>query len=1466
MQRISSLVLAGLLVLVALAASVAGAEGAAPWPAVSAEPGQPAALNPGQQARLHPALYRALLAREGAGWTGTTADPADEEYIPIVIEWRRAPLSAPETAAAPDRTAARRQLVAALQADAELTAGPLRRTLEAAAAECSARHVRPFWASPVIALEARPALIRSLAQRDDILQIRPDERISLEGTDFQTLPSAPIASGLPWNLAMLQVDLAQQALGLDGAGIVVANLDTGVDWQHPALLTKYRGYRERGPAVHWGNWHVSTNEPYLYPGDGNGHGTHTMGTILGDDGEGNRLGVAPGARWIAVKVFDNAGYTYESWIHDAFQWILAPEGDPALAPDVVSNSWGASSGSDDRFRPDVAVLRAAGILPIFAAGNKGPAAGTVSSPGSLPEALAVGAVDEEKAIATFSGRGPSPWGEFKPEVVAPGVNIVSAFPGGGYASAAGTSMATPHVAGLAALLLQASPDLSPAQLESLLTATAEPLGASAPNNATGWGLVNAYAAGLRVTQSGELTGQVLRSDGSSIARPTVTAVLRDGTGPVTASGDAMGRFTIALRPGRYDVTARAFGFDPATRYAVEVFPGLQTNTTFTLTAQPAGAFFGRVTDLQSGAPLSATIAVEGTPLVVQTDANTGLYSLALPAGEYSASITAEAHRIGRLRMVVAPGVGQEANIALRPAPRILLIDSGRWYYGSQIAYFQDALTALDYPYVLWPVRDPFGLIHGLSDRPTEQLLSRYDVAIWSAPLDSPGYTGSDAALVSYLQSGGHLLVSGQDVAYWDAGGSLDPWPSPYFTDLFGLWFASEGNLAALQGVAGSPLDGLTVLLNTPDSARQQTTPDAAAVKAPLLASPALRWPGGVPPVQDWQEGTIGATTAGTCRAYRGAWLGFGLEGAGPRPTRIEALGRLLDWFAAPPAPYGLVISAETAPLIGLPGTAVSQTLRVDSVGVRADTLHLRIEGGRWPLELRLPDGRQVGSDTTLALDGCSGGVITATVTIPEGAPRDARSAFILRFTSQGDPAQTAAVTITAKTPAAILFVDDERWYNYQDRYTSALDALDLSYDLLDTRGGRFAPNASILKRYPLVVWTTGYDWYAPLTAGDEANLADFLDAGGRLLLSSQDLLDARGLSDFVRTRLGVVRASLTITATDVVGMAGSPLGPDLGPWRLLYPFSNWSDAVTVGAPALGTLQDEHQHTVGVAHPAANWRTMFFSFPLETLSEGARQTLLGRALVWLSPLGESRLEAPPVAAEGTRIPITLTLGLAADRPRGDLRAVLPLPTEAAVTPGSIRGPWRYEAATHTLAWNGSLSPGDSLLLGADLDLATDIPNGTTLALRASLYAGDGVTVTADAPVQIDVPWLGLHESVLPASTVLGSTVEYTLTVTNAGFQPTTGQLTVTLPSGLTPVPGTAWASSGTPRLNQVGLIWSGPVPPGAQVEIGYRARVGLVRAGALLTDRAELTDDRGRRTVAWATVRVPAYVYLPMIRK
>ena len=527
-----------------------------------------------------------------------------------------------------------------------------------------------------------------------------------------------------------------------------------------------------------------------------------------------------------------------------------------------------------------------------------------------------------------------------------------------------------------------------------------------------------------------------------------------------------------------------------------VVSGERVSVTVPLVTLPAGSIFGRITDSQTGAPLSTTVTVEGTPVKIQSDPNTGLYSLALPEGSWKLRFTTEAHRIGHSAITVTAGAGLPLDASLLPALRILLVDGGRWYYESQIPFFTDALDALDTPFTLWPITSPAGNAGLPGQPPRLQTLKAHDVVIWSAPFDSPGAVGASDDLSAYLRAGGRLLVSGQDVAYLDGGGLTFNTIAGYFYADLGLAWADEGNLTPLAGVHTGPLAGITETMNTPDSARNQIHPDSVMQRSLKLSAPALTWP----------DTTIGGAMAGICRPYRAAWLGFGLEGAGPRATRIETMQRVLDWFAAPPAPYGFLVRDTSKLRIGQPGATLAEDLLLDSTGAANDTIDLYLEGGPWPTEIRLPGGGSTTGGEAIELPACSGAAARLLVTIPSDAPVDARATYTITFRSHGDPTLTRSLTLTAKTPAPILFVDDQRWYDNTASYTTALDSLALSYDVFSTKGGSSTPLTDTLLNYGIVVWTTGYDWFEPLTSADETRLAAFLDHGGRLLLTGQDIL------------------------------------------------------------------------------------------------------------------------------------------------------------------------------------------------------------------------------------------------------------------------------------------------------------------------------------------------------------------------
>jgi bacillopeptidase F (M6 metalloprotease family)/subtilisin family serine protease len=385
-----------------------------------------------------------------------------------------------------------------------------------------------FWIVNAVAVTGDAKAVQKLAERPEVESITLSKTYHLLGGPTGT--AAPQGGGsvtsIEWNIDKINAPQAW-GLGIDGTGVVVANLDTGVDGTHPALARKWRGADGSDPIY---SWFDAVNDNNTAPYDDHDHGTHTMGTLVGSDESGdNQIGVAPGARWIAAKILNSAGSGTDVDILAAGQWILAPGGDPSKAPDVVSNSWGGGAALDEWLRPTIQAWRAAGIVPVFANGNTQPGQTEcfVSDPAQYPESIGVGATDINNQIAGFSCHGPSPYGEIKPEVSAPGVGIRSSVPGGGYQGGwSGTSMATPHVAGVAALLRQANASLTVDDIEQILMETATPLTDSqhqgVPNNWYGWGLVNAFDAVSTVqTGLGILQGRVVTS-GDDLEPPVIT--------------------------------------------------------------------------------------------------------------------------------------------------------------------------------------------------------------------------------------------------------------------------------------------------------------------------------------------------------------------------------------------------------------------------------------------------------------------------------------------------------------------------------------------------------------------------------------------------------------------------------------------------------------------------------------------------------------------------------------------------------------------------------------------------------------------------------------------------------------------------------------------------------------------------------------------------------------------------------
>ncbi|MCD8510592.1 MAG: S8 family serine peptidase [Bacillus sp. (in: Bacteria)] len=432
------------------------------------------------------------------------------------------------TTAYNQKMAARYAVVDSLQTTAETTQASILSILEKAQDAGKVKDFRSFYIMNVLSVTATKDVIEKLSYLPEVASITENEMIEMVLPEISEAPPMVTDDGVEWNIDQVNAPDVWSEFGVTGQGVVVGVIDTGVQWDHPALINNFRGYDPNNPdnPDAYGNWYDGIGSSTL-PTDGHGHGTHVTGTVMGQDASGdNKIGVAPDAQWIAAAACSAAGCPQDALIASA-EYMLAPEDDPSLAPDIVQNSWGGQPGVDEWYRPLVEAWRDAGMLPVFSAGNSGPGAQTVTPPANYPEAYAVAATDSNNAVASFSSRGPSNYdGYQKPNISAPGVNIRSSVPGSGYEGGwNGTSMASPHISGVAAMLLSIDASLTPDELEDIMDATAIPLTddqyTSVPNDGYGYGLVNAYEAVAMIADgTGFISGQVL-TDGSDDEPPSI---------------------------------------------------------------------------------------------------------------------------------------------------------------------------------------------------------------------------------------------------------------------------------------------------------------------------------------------------------------------------------------------------------------------------------------------------------------------------------------------------------------------------------------------------------------------------------------------------------------------------------------------------------------------------------------------------------------------------------------------------------------------------------------------------------------------------------------------------------------------------------------------------------------------------------------------------------------------------------
>jgi len=447
------------------------------------------------------------------------ASSFDTDLIPVFIlvqgeldtEWIEA--------ATADMTREERQqfVVAALQDRAATSQAPVLAQLDTYGDD-NVTNLHPLWLANSIFCEATPMVIREIASRTDVILVEkgtyPESGL-IEPVEVREPTTEERGKAIVWSVTQINADDVW-ALGYNGDGIIVGVIDTGTDYNHMDLHN--RMWHDTPNGYHYG---YDFYDDDYDPMDDYGHGTHCSGSVLGDGSEGTETGVAPGAVCMALRINYYGGGEYT--------WIEAMEFGAQYGASVLTMSLGSGQGNTT-LRTAEENLLTAGVYHSVAAGNSGPSPGTVLSSGDSPPpwfhpdqvhhggqsaVVTVGATDSGDNIADFSSRGPvTVWSDYSdssplidPDISGPGVDVVSTKWGGGYTTMSGTSMATPHLAGVAALILDANPSLSVAKIDSIIEVTSLDLGTSGKDNTYGAGRVDALAAVQAALAVGTAGGQ-----------------------------------------------------------------------------------------------------------------------------------------------------------------------------------------------------------------------------------------------------------------------------------------------------------------------------------------------------------------------------------------------------------------------------------------------------------------------------------------------------------------------------------------------------------------------------------------------------------------------------------------------------------------------------------------------------------------------------------------------------------------------------------------------------------------------------------------------------------------------------------------------------------------------------------------------------------------------------------------------
>jgi subtilisin family serine protease len=535
----------------------------------------------------------------------------------------------------------------ALQDVAARSQGALLDDLSNRQRDGSIRGFTPHWLINAVVVVGSVDAIRELGTREDVEVIEPNLEVELIEPIVPDKGSAPGSRGIGITPGVVAVGARRvwNELGIDGTGVIVGSMDTGVDGNHPALASRWRGLFAPASECWLDNSGQGTPN---FPVDNHyiGHGTHVMGTITGlapDD----TIGVAPGALWIATNTINQGvGTEFDNDVIESLEFFADPDGNPGTTDDVpcvVQNSWGTYEplGYPDCYSYWWTAMdncEAAGVVLTWSAGNEGPSSASLRSPADRADspynAFSVGSTHHSPPynISDFSSRGPSNCGgpyAMKPEICAPGSSIYSASPGGGYQYLDGTSMAGPHIAGVVALMCAANPDLDVETIKQILMETAIDLGTTGEDNTYGHGFVDAYEAVLGVMGGLGTVSGIVTDAGTGLPIEGVQVGVIDR--PTTRTTGADGAFEFMLPVGTWTLTFEVFGYGDES-LSVDVIENETVDGSVTMDPLPSATLSGLVYDYEGALVSGASVQVVDTPLDPVYSDGSGAYSIDMPAG------------------------------------------------------------------------------------------------------------------------------------------------------------------------------------------------------------------------------------------------------------------------------------------------------------------------------------------------------------------------------------------------------------------------------------------------------------------------------------------------------------------------------------------------------------------------------------------------------------------------------------------------------------------------------------------------------------------------------------------------------------------------------------------------------------------------------------------------------------------